>query len=110
MKILKMSFCFFLTAIFILMITGCGKEEPQEAEIEGYREEQVELPYKDTVYTSLIQRGESIRIADTYGHCLTSMDNGKTLSGFMKKINRDVKCLNIDKLADLDKALEELGC
>lgn len=35
---------------------------------------------------------------------------GKTLSGFMKKINRDVKCLNIDKLADLDKALEELGC
>lgn len=78
MKILKMSFCFFLTAIFILMITGCGKEEPQEAEIEGYREEQVELPYKDTVYTSLIQRGESIRIADTYGHCLTSMDNGKT--------------------------------
>lgn len=35
---------------------------------------------------------------------------GKTLSGFMKKINKDVKCLNIDKLADLDKALEELGC
>lgn len=35
---------------------------------------------------------------------------GKTLSGFMKKINKDVKCLNIDKLADLDKVLEELGC
>lgn len=35
---------------------------------------------------------------------------GKTLSGFMKKISKDVKCLNIDKLADLDKALEELGC
>ncbi len=35
---------------------------------------------------------------------------GKTLSGFMKKISRDVKCLNIDKLGDLDKALEELGC
>ncbi len=35
---------------------------------------------------------------------------GKTLCGFMKKINKDVKCLNIDKLADLDKVLEELGC
>ncbi|MDE6053330.1 MAG: ACP S-malonyltransferase [Lachnospiraceae bacterium] len=35
---------------------------------------------------------------------------GRTLSGFMKKINKDVKCLNIDKLADMDKALEELGC
>ena len=35
---------------------------------------------------------------------------GKTLSGFMKKINKDVKCMNIDKLADMDKVLEELGC
>lgn len=35
---------------------------------------------------------------------------GKTLSGFMKKINKDVKCLNIDKMADMDKVLEELGC
>lgn len=31
---------------------------------------------------------------------------GKTLTGFMKKINKDVKCLNIDKLADMDKVLE----
>ncbi|MDE6915588.1 MAG: ACP S-malonyltransferase [Lachnospiraceae bacterium] len=28
---------------------------------------------------------------------------GKTLSGFMKKINKDVTCINIEKLADLDK-------
>lgn len=34
---------------------------------------------------------------------------GKTLSGFMKKINKDVKCVNIDKLADLDNALEILA-
>jgi [acyl-carrier-protein] S-malonyltransferase len=34
---------------------------------------------------------------------------GKTLSGFMKKINKEVKCMNIDKLADLDKVLEALG-
>jgi [acyl-carrier-protein] S-malonyltransferase len=34
---------------------------------------------------------------------------GKTLSGFMKKINKDVNCMNIDKLEDLDKVLEALG-
>ena len=31
---------------------------------------------------------------------------GKTLSGFMKKINRDVKVLNIEKVADLEKLAE----
>ncbi len=35
---------------------------------------------------------------------------GKTLSGFMKKIDKNVKCMNIDKVADLDKVLEELSC
>lgn len=35
---------------------------------------------------------------------------GKTLCGFMKKINKDVKCMNIDKLADMDRVLEELKC
>lgn len=34
---------------------------------------------------------------------------GKTLSGFMRKINRQVKTMNIDKLADLDKVLEQLS-
>lgn len=33
---------------------------------------------------------------------------GKTLSGFMRKISRDVKVVNIDKLEDLDKAVEAL--
>lgn len=28
---------------------------------------------------------------------------GKTLSGFMKKINKDAKCINIDKIEDLEK-------
>ena len=31
---------------------------------------------------------------------------GKTLSGFMKKINRDVKVLNIEKVTDLEKLAE----
>lgn len=35
---------------------------------------------------------------------------GKTLNGFIRKISKDVKVLNLDKLADLDKVLEELSC
>ena len=31
---------------------------------------------------------------------------GKTLSGFMRKINRDVKVLNIEKVEDLEKLRE----
>ena len=34
---------------------------------------------------------------------------GKTLSGFMRKINKDVKCVNMDKLADLDNVLQILA-
>lgn len=35
---------------------------------------------------------------------------GKTLSAFIRKISRDVKVLNVDKLADLDRVVEELSC
>ena len=35
---------------------------------------------------------------------------GKTLAGFMKKIDRTVKVLNIEKLKDVDKVVEELRC
>lgn len=34
---------------------------------------------------------------------------GKTLAGFMRKINRTVKVLNIEKLADVDKVVEALN-
>ena len=35
---------------------------------------------------------------------------GKTLNGFIRKISKDVKVLNLDKLADLDCVMEELSC
>lgn len=34
---------------------------------------------------------------------------GRTLSSFIKKINRDVKTMNVEKYADLEKVKEELG-
>ena len=35
---------------------------------------------------------------------------GKTLAGFMNKIDRTVKVLNIEKLEDVDKVVEEVRC
>lgn len=35
---------------------------------------------------------------------------GKTLNAFIRKISKDVKVLNLDKLADLDRVMEELSC
>lgn len=35
---------------------------------------------------------------------------GRTLSGFMRKINKEVKVMNVDKLTDMGMVLEELGC
>ena len=34
---------------------------------------------------------------------------GKTLTGFMKKISKEVKAINIDKYEDLEKAVEVLS-
>ena len=33
---------------------------------------------------------------------------GKTLAGFMRKINKGVKTLNVEKWEDIDKAVEAL--
>ena len=33
---------------------------------------------------------------------------GRTLTGFMRKINRSVKSLNVEKLEDIDKVIEAL--
>ena len=35
---------------------------------------------------------------------------GKTLTGFMKKIDRNAKAMNIETLADIEKVKEALSC
>ena len=35
---------------------------------------------------------------------------GKTLSSFVRKIDRNVKVYNIEKTEDLDRVMEELAC
>ncbi len=35
---------------------------------------------------------------------------GKTLSSFIRKVSREVKVYNIDKLEDLDRVVEEISC
>ena len=35
---------------------------------------------------------------------------GKTLTGFMRKIDKNAKAFNIEKLEDIDKVKEALGC
>ena len=35
---------------------------------------------------------------------------GKTLTGFMKKIDKNAKAMNIEKLEDIEKVKEALGC
>ncbi len=41
--------------------------------------------------------------------CFIEIGPGKTLAGFMKKIDRSVKVLNIEKFDDLDRVVEALG-
>ena len=33
---------------------------------------------------------------------------GRTLAGFMKKINKEVRTMNVEKLEDIDKVVEAL--
>lgn len=35
---------------------------------------------------------------------------GKTLTGFLKKINKEIKCYSVEKVDDLERLLEEVTC
>lgn len=63
---------------------------------------------KRQVYSS-VRWQQSIETMIAEGvDCFIEVGPGKTLSGFMRKINKDVKCINIATVEDLKK-LEELN-
>ncbi len=49
----------------------------------------------------MLQRG-----VDTF----VEIGPGKTLSGFLKRIDKSARCMRVEKIEDLEKVLEELGC
>lgn len=51
------------------------------------------------------QQSMEMMIADGFD-TFVEIGPGKTLSGFMKRINRDIKVINIDKYEDLEKLKE----
>lgn len=105
------------------MLAGAG--EKLGAELETVEIKDIQVPYLSNVTGEYVadksqvkellktQVASSVRwqqsvermIADGVD-TFVEIGPGKTLSGFMKKINRDVKVLNIEKVEDLEKLTE----
>ena len=69
-----------------------------------YNEEEM-LPTTVAVLTELVEK----MIADGVDTFI-EIGPGKTLAGFMKRINKEVKVYNVGTIEELDKLLEEIGC
>ena len=107
------------------MLTGAGEklgEVLQNVELHG-----VEIPYTTNVTAQFVRDKDQIKdllVAQVsssvrWQQCVETMIEdgvdtfveigpGKTLSGFMRKINRNVKVINIQTVEDFEKAVEEL--
>ena len=89
--------------------------------------QEVEVPYTTNVTAQYVKNKEEIKdllVAQVsssvrWQQCVETMiadgvdtfveiGPGKTLSGFMRKINRNVKVINIQTVEDFEKAVEEL--
>lgn len=105
------------------MLTGAGEKLGKVLADVEIRE--IEVPYLANVTADYVtdkgqvkellekQVSSSVRWQQTIERMLADgvdtfieIGPGKTLSGFMRKINRDVKTINIEKLADLEKLAE----
>mgnify|MGYP000145269784 FL=1 len=107
------------------MLTGAGEklgEVLQNVELHD-----VEIPYTTNVTAQFVRDKDQIKdllVAQVsssvrWQQCVETMIEdgvdtfveigpGKTLSGFMRKINRNVKVINIQTVEDFEKAVEEL--
>lgn len=105
------------------MLTGAGEKLGKVLADVEIRE--IEVPYLANVTADYVtdkgqvkellekQVSSSVRWQQTIERMLADgvdtfieIGPGKTLSGFMRKINRDVKTINIEKLEDLEKLAE----
>ena len=92
-----------------------------------FRSHDVEIPYTTNVTAQFVRDKDQIKdllVAQVsssvrWQQCVETMiadgvdtfveiGPGKTLSGFMRKINRNVKVINIQTVEDFEKAVEEL--
>lgn len=102
------------------MLTGAGEKLAKE--LESVMVHEISIPYIANVTADYVTKKEdvkpllekqvssSVRWQQTIERMLSDgvdtfieIGPGKTLSGFMRKINRDVKVLNIEKVEDLEK-------
>lgn len=106
------------------LLKGAG--EKLEKELEGIKLRNPSIPYISNVDALAVTEAAPIKtllkdqvsnavcwqqsiekmIADGV-EAFIEIGPGKTLSGFMKKVNKEVKCMNIDKIEDLDKVLKQ---
>ena len=109
------------------MLTGAGEKLAKE--LENVEIHDIQIPYIANVtadYVSdkadvkpLLQKqvSSSVRWQQTIERMIADgvdtfieIGPGRTLSGFMRKINRDMKVLNIEKVEDLEKLEGEIKC
>ena len=101
------------------MLVGAG--EKLAAELEAVEIHEIQIPYIANVTADYVKKTEdvkpllkkqvssSVKWQQTIERMLADgvdtfieIGPGKTLSGFMRKINRDVKVLNVEKVEDLE--------
>lgn len=107
------------------MLTGAGEKLGEV--LKDVVLQEVEVPYTTNVTAQYVKNKEEIKdllVAQVsssvrWQQCVETMiadgvdtfveiGPGKTLSGFMRKINRNVKVINIQTVEDFEKAVEEL--
>lgn len=108
------------------LLSGAGEKLGKE--LEGVELRDPSIPYYTNVEAQKVTSKEQIKqlLMTQVSHSVCwqqSMENmiqegvdtfieigpGKTLSGFARKISKDITCLNIDKLEDLEKVLTSVA-
>ncbi|MDD2973180.1 MAG: ACP S-malonyltransferase [Lachnospiraceae bacterium] len=108
------------------MLTGAGEKLAKE--LDQITIHDIEIPYVANVTADYVKNKEdvkpllqqqvssSVRWQQTIERLIADgvttfieIGPGKTLSGFMRKINRDVQTLNVEKYEDIEKVVEALA-